>query len=82
MGASASEAQEASTLTPSVSPAPKNGAAPKSRAHSEVEPNLRRQRPWRDVVRPAERGEKVVECIFVGDVDRRELQTPLCTCRR
>jgi hypothetical protein len=42
-----------------------------------VESELSRQRARRHITRPAEGGEKVVECRLVGDVDRRETQTPL-----
>ena len=43
----------------------------------EVKADLGGQRAWSDVVRAAEGREKVVEGGFVGDVDRRETQTPL-----
>src|ERR1700722_4596740 len=40
----------------------------------EVEPELRCQSPRRHVVGAAESGEEVVECVFVGYVDGRQLQ--------
>ena len=43
----------------------------------EVEPNLRRHRPWRHIVRSAERRQEVVQRVFVRDVHRRQPQTPL-----
>ena len=43
----------------------------------EVEAQLRRNRPRRDVVRPAECGEEVVERSLVRQVDDRNAQTPL-----
>jgi len=42
-----------------------------------VEPDLRRQCTWRDVVRAAEGGKKVVQSVLVCDVDGRELETHL-----
>ena len=42
----------------------------------EVEPKFRRQRSRRHVVRPAEGGEEVVECILVRQVDDGELRAP------
>src|SRR5258707_11789354 len=43
----------------------------------EVQPDFRRQRTRCDVVRAAEGGKEVVECILVGQVDGRELETDL-----
>ena len=43
----------------------------------EVKPNLRCQRTRCHVVGAAERRQEVVQSIFVGQVDRRHLQTPL-----
>src|SRR4029077_3585309 len=43
----------------------------------EVEPDLRRQCTRCHVVRAAEGGKEVVQSVFVGDIDGRELQTHL-----
>jgi hypothetical protein len=40
-----------------------------------MESQLRRQCTWRHIMRAAERGKKVVEGEFIGDVDRCQLQT-------
>ena len=42
-----------------------------------VKANFCRQRPRSDIVRSAEGGEKVVECVFVGDIDSSEAHAPL-----
>ena len=41
----------------------------------EVKSKLRRKCAWRHVVRAAERGQEVVERVFVRHVDCRQLQT-------
>ena len=46
---------------------------------SEVEPKLRRERPRRDEVGSAERGQEVVKRDFVGQVDDGEAEAPLVT---
>ncbi len=43
----------------------------------EVKADLRRQRPRRDVMRAAERREKVVQRVLVAEVDRGETSAPL-----
>ena len=42
-----------------------------------IESDLRRQRSRRYIVRSAERREKVIECILVGYVDRRQVKVQL-----
>ena len=44
---------------------------------SEVQRDLRRQRARGDIVRPAERGEEVVERVLIGDVDRGQIEVCL-----
>jgi hypothetical protein len=43
----------------------------------EVESDLSRQRARRHIVRAAEGGKEIVECVLVGQVDRRELEAHL-----
>ncbi len=45
--------------------------------HPEVEAELRSVRPWRNKVRSAERGQEIVQCRLVRQVDDREAQAPL-----
>lgn len=45
----------------------------------EVKSDFSRKRSRRDVMRAAERGKEVVQCDFVREVDRRELQAPFET---
>ena len=45
-------------------------------ARLEVKPELRGQRSWRHVMRPAEGRQEVVERVFVGHIDDCELRAP------
>ena len=51
--------------------------APLSRRKSEVKSNLSSERTRSDVMRPAEGGKEVIECVLVGHVDGSEPQTQL-----
>src|SRR5579872_2786007 len=44
-----------------------------------MEAQLRRVCPWRDIVRPAEGGEEVIQRLAIGQVDYGEAQAPFIT---
>jgi len=59
-----------------VSGRSKKGPPGQHESRLEVEADLARERARRDVVRPAERGQEVVERLFIRHIDHGEPRTP------